>query len=446
MLPNKRIGQGSSIPQATPKCKAMRNLESTEVSDTTNIMPASRMSIHGGVPRQQETPPSLENHNSMNRQSIVLKTQPNGSCFKQTTLPQPRLSRLEKARTNVNSKKSISSESSLQSKGTSSVIARSSSSKAYIKSEDTAVNSNIGVKRRGSQVIPSRGPDQHQHSRVPSHESISSRTKPSASSERTVSLRSIKPSSSVSIPKQVVPECDEGLPEDIRHIQRELLKLHILHSSWANNQERWQKSARIHLQKRFEALKERHVEIADISYQTQELKNRSALVDWCRNAQGPEMGKKVYILSSCIHEISNDAGFGGNYSLTVQAFHTWYDRAQTIRGSRKYDKTHGTAELEYVEEIGATWQDDVNALQRRLGTLTGDLRALGSASASSNLGQVLALLHDLIIDMLTELDCLRSIESELIAQERLWFGEQIATLSLDVHNDMEAYKKTPCKK
>ncbi|KAL9637619.1 MAG: hypothetical protein Q9204_001805 [Flavoplaca sp. TL-2023a] len=273
-----------------------------------------------------------------------------------------------------------------------------------------------------------------------------SRAKPSVASERTVSLRCIKSSSTVSIPKQIVSESDEGLAEDIRHIQRELLKLHILHSSSAKNQEKWRQSARTHLRKRFEALKERHVEIADISYQTRELKNRSALVNWCRNTQGPEMGKRVYILSSCIHEIYNDAGFGGDYSLTVQAFHKWYDQAQTIRESRKHDRTHDTAQPEYVEEIGPGWQNDMNALQRRLGTLTGDLRALGSGSASSNLGQVLLLLHDLIIDMLTELDCIRSVESELIAQERLWFDEQIATLSLNVHNEREETKRSPCKK
>ncbi|KAI4275395.1 MAG: hypothetical protein LQ337_003265 [Flavoplaca oasis] len=309
--------------------------------------------------------------------------------------------------------------------------------------------SNAGLKRdrrSGSQVIPSRGLDQHQQSRVQSHESVNSRTKPSVASERTVSLRSIKTPSSVSIPNQIVSECDEGLPEDIRHIQRELLKLHILHSSSANNQEKWRKSARTQLQKRFGALKERHVEIADISYQTQELKNRSGLVNWCRNVQVPEMGKRVYILSSCIHEIYNDAGFGGNYSLTVQAFHTWYDQAQTIRKSRRHNVTQDAAQPEYVEEIGAGWQNDVNALQRSLGTLTGDLRALGSASTSSNLGQVLLLLHDLIIDMLTELDCIRAIESELIAQERLWFDEQIATLSLNVHNESKGTKKSPCKK
>ncbi|KAI4285493.1 MAG: hypothetical protein L6R38_000590 [Xanthoria sp. 2 TBL-2021] len=445
---NKRFGQGSSIPQSTPKHKSEINLESAKETGTTNIIHGNRMTIlavHGAT-RKQEAPSSLNHQELLDKHSAALATQPNAPFSKKTAIPQPGLSLLGKPKPNANADKSVSSDGAVRSKAISSDGISVSSSKGYTKPDVTAVKSNVGLKRHGrsrSQVVPSRSPNQQ--GRVPSHESMDSRTEASAASGRTVSQRSMKSSTSVTVPREVISECDEGLSEEIRHIQRELLRLHILHSTSVNNQDQWRTSAKIHFHKRFGALKERHTEIADISYQTQELKNRSALVDWCRNAQGSEIGKRVHILSTCIYEVYNDVGFGGKYNQTIQTFQAWYDRAGAIRGSRQHDTMHDTARLGYVEEIGAGWHDDVNTLQTRLGTLTGDLRALGSASASSNLGQVLILLHDLVIDMLTELDCIRSIEGELVTQERLWFDEQITILSLKFHSEMEGARNTPCR-
>lgn len=439
--PNKRFGQGSSIPQSTPKHKSEINLESAEETGTTNIIHGNR-AVRSAT-RKQEAPSSLNNPELLERQSAALATQPNVSFSQKTAIPQPGLSLLGKPKPNANADKSVSSDGAVRSKAISSDGISVSSSKGYTKPDVTAVKSNVGLKRHGrsrSQVAPSRLPNQQ--GRVPSQDS---RTEASAASGRTVSQRSMKSSTSVTVPWESISECDEGLSEEHGHIQRELLRLHVLHSTSANNLDQWRTSAKVHFHKRFGALKERHTEIADISYQTQELKNRSALVDWCRNAQGSEIGKRVHILSACIYEVYNDEGFGGKYHQTVQTFQAWYDRAGAIRESRKHDTMHDNAHLGYVEDIGAGWQNDVNALQRRLGTLTGDLRALGSASTSSNLGRVLVLLHDLVIDMLTELDCIRSISGELVTQERLWFDEQITILSLKAHNEMEGARNTPCR-
>ncbi|KAL8672355.1 MAG: hypothetical protein Q9168_003175 [Polycauliona sp. 1 TL-2023] len=440
MLTNKRktgIGQGSSIPQSTPKHKPESDPEAAKETATTSIH-HGRQATYAlrGPTRKQLVPPSSE---STNKQSV----DPSST---ETIIPQPGLSRLAKQKSTVNPAKLVSGDGTLCSKVTTSDSTSVPSSKGYTDLAGPAAKSNVDLKKHGrsrSRLIPS-GVSNPQ-SKSSNHGSVESRTEAPAAPGRNVSQTSMRSLSSVSVPRDPIAEYDQGLPEEIRHIQRELLKLHVLHSASANNHEQWRASARTHFQKRFGALKERHMEIADIAYQTQELKNRSALVDWCRNTQGPAIGKRVHVLSRCIHEVYNDVDSGGPYTRTVQTFQTWYDGAQAIRESRKQDTTQDTPTLGYVEEIGAAWQNDVNALQRRLGTLTGDLRALGSANASSNLGQILVLLHDLVIDMLTELDCIRSIEGEVIAQERLWFDEQIATLSLKVHNEMEGGKHTPCR-
>ncbi|CAO1597744.1 hypothetical protein XANCAGTX0491_001542 [Xanthoria calcicola] len=431
--PTQRVGHGCSIPQSTPRHKSGSDLESTKARGTTN----------NSVPRKEDAPPSLNDPDLLDRQSAALARQSKGSFLKKTAIPQPGLPLSGKPKL---SEASVLVGGPVRSQATGFRATSVSAPNGYTKPEVTAVKLNVGLHEQGrsrTQVIRSRVPNQP--GRVPSHESRDSRTAASAASGRTVSQRSMKSSSSVSVAGEPISGYDKGLPEETREIQRELLKLHLLHSTSANTQDQWRTSAKVHFHKRFEALKERHAEIADLSYQTQELRNRLALVDWCRNAQASEIGRRVHLLSTCIHEIYHDVGFSGRYNHTLQTFQAWYDRAEAIRESRKHDTTHDTAHLGYVEEIGADWHNDVDALQRRLGTLTGELRALGSAGASSNLGRVLVLLHDLVIDMLTELDCIRSIEGELVSQERLWFDEQIRMLSLKAHSEMEGPSNTPCK-
>ncbi|KAL8902370.1 MAG: hypothetical protein Q9207_004754 [Kuettlingeria erythrocarpa] len=248
----------------------------------------------------------------------------------------------------------------------------------------------------------------------------------------------------------VIPETKTGkndLPsEGIRQLQGKLLQLHILHSASAAIHQQWRESAKQHFQKRFDELVERHADISDIAYQTQELKNRSALVDWCRNVQAPEVARRARTLSGCIQEIYENLDPGGKYSQVLNSFEAWFARARSVQESRNNKSSDRFTESDYVEEIGAGWQNDVDALQRRLSTLTGDLRTLGSASADSTLGQLLVILQDLVIDMLAEVDCIRSIEYEMIGQEEVWMEAQIKSLSLKVHNEMGSPRKTPRKR
>ncbi|KAL8799024.1 MAG: hypothetical protein Q9182_006203 [Xanthomendoza sp. 2 TL-2023] len=257
----------------------------------------------------------------------------------------------------------------------------------------------------------------------------SKRPKDSAISQRNTSQRSARIASAFLVPREECSDNSEDTSNSHRHLQRELLQLHILHSRSTDIHSQWREKAKAHFHKRFQTLVDRHTEIADIIFQTQELKNRAALVEWCRTSEAAEVGERVRILSSCLRDLSENLDPGGKYGQTVGSFAEWHSRAQDIRKSRPDDSTNDTADLEYVEEIGASWQNDVNILQRRLSTLTGELRTLGSAKPDSTLGQLIVVLRDLVLDMLTELDCIRSIECELVSQEKVWVEEQIVNLS-----------------
>ncbi|KAI4200287.1 MAG: hypothetical protein LQ350_004035 [Teloschistes chrysophthalmus] len=237
----------------------------------------------------------------------------------------------------------------------------------------------------------------------------------------------------------------DALAEEDRQLQRELLPLHVLHSTSADVHGQWRDSAKRHFHVRFSELAERHTEIADISFQTQELRNRSAVVHWCRNVQASEIDRRVQTLSKCIHEINENLDPNGKFSNVIESFEIWHTRIHKIQGSREHSIPADAAVSANVEEIGAGWQNDVDALQRRLSLLTGEFRTLGSASANSALGRLLVLLQDLVLDMLAEVDCLRSIEYEMMAQEKLWLEDQITSLSLKVQSEMRDKRKSPSK-
>lgn len=264
--------------------------------------------------------------------------------------------------------------------------------------------------------------------------------------QRNVFHRTIRSTSSVPTGLESSAESAEVTPEGIRQLQGKLLQLHILHSASTKVHQQWRESAKQHFKKQFDELVERHAEIADIAYQTQELKNRSALVDWCRDIQGPEVARRVRTLSRCIQGIYENLDPGGKYNQMICSFDIWFARAREVQEARKTCPLDQVTNSTYVEEIGAGWQNDVDALQRRLSTLTGDLRTLGSASTDSTLGQLLVMLQDLVIDMLAEADCIRSIECEIVGQEEVWMEEQIRNLSLKVHNEMGSPRKSPKKR
>ncbi|KAL8950098.1 MAG: hypothetical protein Q9222_003843 [Ikaeria aurantiellina] len=244
---------------------------------------------------------------------------------------------------------------------------------------------------------------------------------------------------------QLKSDSTEAPDEEHHHIQSRLLRLHVLHSASAEVHTQWRESAKRYFQQRFEELADRHTEIADVVYQSQELKNQAALVDWCYNAQGSDIRKRLHSLSKSINGVCEILDPCGKYDQVIGFFEAWFNQAQEVRESRKSTLSTAVTKAATIEEIGMGWQDDVSALQWTLSTLTGELRTLGSASMSSHLGQLLRLLQDSVMDCLAELDCIRSIECEIVAHENEWHEDQNVRSSPKRVGGRVENRKTPKK-
>ncbi|KAL8700974.1 MAG: hypothetical protein Q9224_000715 [Gallowayella concinna] len=435
--------ENSFIPVLTPKhkpCIVSSGLEPAETMTHVNHGTHSASYVQHVNPRRQKPCLPISNVQGPGRPTVT--------AFKKSTTQQPTTSILGRSKLKDIPKGSTSGSDTLRQQSASSEsINNRSSSKTFTSSSIASLKPNGVIIAHGrSKSRNVLDGSLSKEASVSSHPATDGkRPKASAISQRNTSQRSTRTTSAFSVPGQEYSDNSEDDYNGQRHLQRELLQLHILHSLSADIHSQWREKAKAHFRKRFQALVDRHMEIADIIFQTQELKNRAALVEWCRNSEAAEISKRVRILSGCIRDLCENLDPGGQYSQTVESFAEWHNRAQDIRNSRQDDSTSDTANPTYVEEIGAGWQNDVNILQRSLSTLTGELRTLGSANPNSTLGQLLVVLRDLVLDMLTELDCIRSIECELVSQEKVWVEEQIMRLSRKAHRETVGPRDTPSK-
>ncbi|KAL8968373.1 MAG: hypothetical protein Q9183_002489 [Haloplaca sp. 2 TL-2023] len=327
-------------------------------------------------------------------------------------------------------------------------IASSGSVSASSHRSTSSSSNNVGHQRSTTQVIPKSKPP-NRRSGTQLDAPLSERkahvrqSKALDLSALDVGEHSTKHTTALASSQQRSEDVVEAPLADHAYVERELLQSLVLYSDSVKVHSQWRNSAMAHFETRFTELAQRHGEIAEIAIQTQELKNRSAVADWCRNVRGSEIDRRVQTLSKCLQEVYEDVGPGGRYSNAITSFETWFAQAAEIRKNRQLGSLDRASSMGHMEDIGAGWQNDLDALQRRLSCWTGELRSLGSVDSGSTLGQLLVLLQDLAIDMLTETDCIRSIERELMAQEKSWMEEQIMDLSHRVHKEMRDARQTP---
>ena len=232
-------------------------------------------------------------------------------------------------------------------------------------------------------------------------------------------------------------------PSDIARLQTELAQLHLLHRDSAVVQIQRQKSAESVLQRRFEDLSERHVELKNIACESQALINQSALLAWCQCLSDIEIAQKVQILSHCITEVSLMLGSESQIPRLLGLFQAWSDRVGLIQKSRRYSTSGVGQTLDFVESVGDRWSADIDLLTEKLSSLSRKVESLGAVREESSLSRVLLLLHSIITNLKDELELIRSIEHEIMAQEINWVQDLIQDLAGQVDTDDVARAISP---
>lgn len=249
--------------------------------------------------------------------------------------------------------------------------------------------------------------------------------------------------------KMRVPTTHLSLPATNKHrgshdlssgniqIQTELIQLHLLLRSATGVQHLWEKSAKLCLQSHFELVRKKHVEL-DLRIKSQQAsKNQSALVAWCDAMSRLELAEKLQLLSHNILDTSTLLEPGGRFTRVLDSFERWFSRAHPIRNSRRLLPGSVAWGLEFIESIGDDWKLEVATLEMKLASYSRELRNVVMPPADSNLACFLLSFQKLVGNHLEELDVIRGIERDLVAEETAWIESAILKLSPDADDSLK---------
>ncbi|KAG5981761.1 hypothetical protein E4U55_002590 [Claviceps digitariae] len=262
----------------------------------------------------------------------------------------------------------------------------------------------------------------------------------------------------------LAPPSPSKLPANIAasaetsRLQAELLQLHLLHQDARTVHAQWQASAEDKLGSRFRRLCQASAAVAEREASVLEGENMLALRQWARGGgQGKNIEDKIQVLDEVVTNLwmlSDPAG--GRYTRLVRRFERFLDRVRDAEAARRqsleeeqhedhhhHHQHHHPAlatpgpplDMLFVDELDASWRDEVAALTRRLETWTaqfssiddfaaGDTTPLadadGTGGSASALGRMLAGVRHLLREMLRELYAMGEMEALALAREEAW--------------------------
>lgn len=209
-------------------------------------------------------------------------------------------------------------------------------------------------------------------------------------------------------------------------IQTELAQLHLLLHPAVEVQKQWERSAKNFLRSHFEILRGNHIQLKGRVQSHQASVNHSALIAWCDDLPGVKVAEKLQLLSHNVQEISALVESGGRYTRVLNTFELWFAKACHIRDSRDKPLDATRQYLEFIESIGDDWKTEVASLEMKLSSCSRELRNGAKSQGSSTLAHFLFSFQRFVTNLLDELGIIRTIESDLMAQETSWVEEMIA--------------------
>ncbi|KAL9612945.1 MAG: hypothetical protein Q9167_002474 [Letrouitia subvulpina] len=237
-------------------------------------------------------------------------------------------------------------------------------------------------------------------------------------------------------PRQNDNLASEGQSKDIIQLQRDLAQLHLLHYQSGKIHTQWQRSAEHCLQTRFDRLATKHIEIHRLSNHCRQMFNHSMFAQWCEKCTSTEITERITILSQALNDLTSMISNEGKFMVAVSSFRSWISLAIEIRETRDSSGREGD-DTYFIEKLNKDWQSEVQTLVRKLQSIIRRLDSLGKPGAGSALHQTLNLAKILAVNMLEELNKIRAIEQQILAQEVHWINDTIKALASEDQEDFD---------
>ncbi|KAK5664068.1 hypothetical protein OQA88_282 [Cercophora sp. LCS_1] len=225
----------------------------------------------------------------------------------------------------------------------------------------------------------------------------------------------------------LVPPSPSKLPANVAisaetaRLQTELLQLHLMHRDVEAVTRQWRGSAKEKLGGRFAALVETGEETGRLEAGAVERGNVQALAEW----GGRGLEGRVQVLDEAVSGVWGLGEQGGRYAQLVRRFERWVGRVEEVgllRAAGDLGKLVGEdGEVVMVGGMDGAWREECERIGRRLEEWNRQLKGLeGDVDGGSSLARILKGTRELVRDMLAELEVMRELEREVVAEEMRW--------------------------
>ncbi|KAI9903378.1 hypothetical protein N3K66_002730 [Trichothecium roseum] len=243
----------------------------------------------------------------------------------------------------------------------------------------------------------------------------------------------LAPPSPSKLPANLAASAENG------RLQATLLQLHLLHRDAAQVHGQWQVSAKDKLGRRFAELCDMSEHVASEERAGVERESVLALRGW-GGASG--LGERVQALDAVVSGVWALGEPGGRYARIVRRFERWLDQVSELEEGRRAGTT-GLQGALFVEELDASWKEDLDGTVRKLDGWRRKLDEMGVVPAASGdrgegeedgeeeeqrmpaLAHMLDGCRAMVGSMRAELSFMEDFELEAKAREEAWIESMV---------------------
>lgn len=226
---------------------------------------------------------------------------------------------------------------------------------------------------------------------------------------------------------------------EIAALQTEMLQLSLLHSSSVQKNAECQAEAENNLRGKYESVAEAYRAILADEREHQRRLNNRALNLWLKNSHERKdrqgFPEQIQLLSQVAQEVSDLSDNEGRYTLAVREFETWLQNADEVRKSRSHHETSITTPITFIDPLGHTWKEELDALTMNIELCSRQLESLDILGygemerlEGSALPRIAQGLKDMTDMMIREIRAIRDIEADIVKSERTWVSQFTARL------------------
>ena len=220
-----------------------------------------------------------------------------------------------------------------------------------------------------------------------------------------------------------------SLPPELVSLQMDLLQLHLLHESAAENSRHWEMSAKRELRRKFEEVASTYQVMLEHERSGQEQKNLQALLEWTGDKASTSVVEHIQVLSGPLHELPSLVQTGGRFQRHGVAFAQWVSWVEEVRTARQ-NRTEGA--VGSIEGLGDEWKAENAALMRKLTSFARDLGGLSQPAVGSSIASIVDCCETLLGGLLEELRVMQTIEADVVSKEKEWVETRLQGIAADI--------------